>query len=275
MCSSDLGNTTTFHRKVVPAASLGSVTTDTDGQVGGSANFNSAKVEVSDLALNGEAGAQTTVSMWIQANPEGGWEMLIASDRYDMVMLNGDIGFNTAGGDLFGTDASELADGEWHQIVGVFTNGDVTQNTIYIDGVEQEMSQIQGTPNNSVANIDSSSGSLHFGSWGANDNYRFSGSMDEVKVYDGVLSNDEINQLHDLESANLKWDATTLTTDEDAALVIDPASLLANDFDVDGDVIAITSVQDAQNGSVEIDGDGNVVFTPSENYNGEDRKSVG
>ena len=253
----------------VPAASLGTVSTDTDGQVGDSADFNSAKVKVSDLALNGEAGAQTTVSMWIQANPEGGWEMLVASDRYDMVMLNGDIGFNTAGGDLFGTDASELADGEWHQIVGVFTNGDVTQNTIYIDGVEQEMSQIQGTPNNSVANIDSSSGSLHFGSWGANDNYRFSGSMDEVKVYDGVLSNDEINQLHDLESANQKWDANTLTTDEDVALVIAPASLLANDSDVDGDVITITSVQDAQNGSVEIDGDGNVVFTPLENYNGE------
>jgi Ca2+-binding RTX toxin-like protein len=110
---------------------------------------------------------------------------------------------------------------------------------------------------------------MYFGSWGANNNYRFSGSMDEVKVYDGVLSNGEINELHDIESANIKWDATTLTTDEDAALVIDPASLLANDTDIDGDTIIIASVQDAQNGEVEIDVDGNVVFTPSENYNGE------
>jgi len=253
----------------VPTATVGSVTAESDGQIGDAADFNAAKVEASGLSLNGDPGAQTTVSMWIQANPEGGWEMLAASDHYDMVMLNGDIGFNTARGDMFGTDASELADGEWHHVVGVFTNGDVTQNTIHIDGVEQEMSQIQGTPSSASANIDSSSGSLYFGSWGANDSYRFSGSMDEVKVFDGALSSDEIGMLHDIESANIKWDGTALQTDEDVALVINPDSLLANDTDVDGDVISITSVQDAQHGTVEIDGDGNVVFTPDENYNGE------
>ena len=253
----------------VPTALVGSVAAESSGQVGDAADFSSAKVEVSDLALNGDAGAQTTVSMWIQGDPEGGWEMLAASDRYDMVMSNGDIGFNTAQGDMFGTDASELADGEWHHIVGVFTNGDVSQNTIHIDGVAQEMSQIRGTPNNNAANIDSSDGSLHFGSWGANDNYRFSGSMDEVKVYDGALSNDEIGQLHDIESANIKWDGTSLQTEEDVTLVIDPTSLLANDKDVDGDVISLVSVQDAENGTVEIDAEGNVAFTPAENYNGE------
>ncbi|VAW50728.1 T1SS secreted agglutinin (RTX) [hydrothermal vent metagenome] len=253
----------------VPTAIVGSVVVESDGQISDAANFSSAKVEVSGLSLSGDAGAQTTVSMWIQANPEGGWEMLAASDRYDMVMLNGDIGFNTAGGDLFGTDASELADGEWHQVVGVFTNGDVSQNSIYIDGVEQSMSQIQGTPNNGVANIDSSSGNMYFGSWGANNNYRFSGSMDEVKVFDGVLSSDEIKNLYDIEAASTKWDTTTLSTSEDTALVIDPSTLLANDTDVDGDTLSIISVQDAQNGTVEIDAGGNIIFTPAENYNGE------
>ena len=253
----------------VPAAVLGSVTTESDGQLGDAADFTSAKVEVSGLALNGDAGAQTTVSMWIQANPEGGWEMLAASDRYDMVMLNGNIGFNTARGDMFGADASELADGEWHHVVGVFTNGDVSQNTIHIDGVAQEMSQIQGTPSNTSANINSSGGSLFFGSWGANDNYSFSGSMDEVKVFDGALSSSEISTLHVIESSNIKWDGTSLLTDEDVSLVIDPSSLLTNDMDVDGDVISIVSVQDAESGTVEIDGDGNVVFTPDTNYNGE------
>ncbi|MBL4712650.1 MAG: tandem-95 repeat protein, partial [Gammaproteobacteria bacterium] len=253
----------------VPSAIVGSVTVEGDGQIGSAADFSAAKVEASGLDLNSAAGAKTTVSMWIQANPEGGWEMLAASDRYDMVMLNGDIGFNTARGDMFGSDASELADGEWHHIVGVFTNGDITQNQIFIDGVEQAMSQIQGTPNNGAANIDSSNGSMFFGSWGANDNYRFSGSMDEVKVFDGVLSNQEINTLHNLEAANIKWDATTLTTDEDTALFIDPATLLANDLDVDGDTLSIVSVQDAENGVVMIDGDGNIIFTPDENYSGE------
>ncbi len=253
----------------VPTASLGSVTTNSGGQVNDSADFSSAKVKVSGMDLNGDPGAQTTVSMWIQANPSGDWEMLAASDRYDMVMLNGDIGFNTAGGDLYGTDASELADGEWHHVVGVFTNGDVSQNSIYIDGVTQEMSQIQGAPNNSAANIDSIGGSLFFGSWGANNDYTFSGSMDEVKVYDGALSSDEITTLHNIESANIKWDTTSLSTDEDVSLVINPATLLSNDIDVDGDVLSIASVQDAQHGTVEIDVDGNVVFTPDANYSGE------
>ena len=253
----------------VPNAVLGSISAESAGQVGEGADFTNAKVEVSGLDLNSDAGAQTTVSMWVQGNPSGGWEMLAASDRYDMVMLNGDIGFNTARGDLFGTDASELADGEWHHVVGVFTNGDVSQNIIYIDGVEQEMSQIQGTPSSSSANIDSSGGSLYFGSWGANNNYTFTGSMDEVKVFNGALSSDEVSTLHDIESSNSKWDGTSLLTDEDVALVIDPSTLLANDIDVDGDVMSITSVQDAQNGSVEIDADGNVVFTPDANYNGE------
>ncbi len=253
----------------VPVATLGSVSTEANGQVGDAADFSSAKVEVSGLNLNGDPGGQTTVSMWIQANPSGGWEMLAASDRYDMVMLNGDIGFNTAGGDMFGSDASELTDGQWHHVVGVFTNGDVTQNSIHIDGVAQEMSQIQGTPSSTRANIDSSGGSLFFGSWGANNNYTFTGSMDEVKVYDGVLSSDEITTLHNIESANIKWDTTSLSTDEDVSLVINPTTLLSNDIDVDGDILSIASVQDAQHGTVEIDVDGNVVFSPDANYNGE------
>ena len=58
-----------------------------------------------------------------------------------------------------------------------------------------------------------------------------------------------------------------LTTNEDQALVIEPATLLGNDTDVDGDTLSIISVQDAQNGDVAIV-DGKVVFTPAPNFNG-------
>ncbi len=58
-----------------------------------------------------------------------------------------------------------------------------------------------------------------------------------------------------------------LTTDEDTPLTIDPAVLLGNDVDVDGDTLTITSVQGAVNGSVALV-DGKVVFTPAENFNG-------
>jgi len=54
---------------------------------------------------------------------------------------------------------------------------------------------------------------------------------------------------------------------EDTALTINPAALLANDQDGDGDALTITSVQDAVNGSVAIV-NGSIVFTPAANYHG-------
>jgi len=59
----------------------------------------------------------------------------------------------------------------------------------------------------------------------------------------------------------------TRSTNEDTALTITPASLLANDTDVDGNPLTITSVGGATNGTVALVG-GNVVFTPNANYNG-------
>ncbi|MGF1454420.1 MAG: tandem-95 repeat protein [Alphaproteobacteria bacterium] len=54
---------------------------------------------------------------------------------------------------------------------------------------------------------------------------------------------------------------------EDTQLVLDPAVLLANDFDVDGDPFRFLSVQDAVNGSVTFDG-AQIIFTPTPNFDG-------
>ncbi|MGI3171604.1 Ig-like domain-containing protein, partial [Pseudooceanicola sp. C21-150M6] len=56
------------------------------------------------------------------------------------------------------------------------------------------------------------------------------------------------------------------STDEDAPVTID---VLANDTDVDGDPLTIQSVEQPANGTVEIV-DGKLVYTPDENFNGED-----
>ena len=50
--------------------------------------------------------------------------------------------------------------------------------------------------------------------------------------------------------------------------VILASELLANDEDPDGDVIDISSVQNAEHGTVSLDVDGNVVFTPDADYYG-------
>ncbi len=65
-------------------------------------------------------------------------------------------------------------------------------------------------------------------------------------------------------------DDSGFTTLEDAALVIDPADLLANDTDPNDDTLVLDSVERFPlNGKVSINQDGMVVFTPRSDYNGE------
>jgi len=60
----------------------------------------------------------------------------------------------------------------------------------------------------------------------------------------------------------------SVTTAEDTAITIPLSQLLLNDSDVDGDAISVTTVQGATHGTAQLDGNGNVVFTPATNYNG-------
>ena len=61
-----------------------------------------------------------------------------------------------------------------------------------------------------------------------------------------------------------------ITVDEGGVLTLTPENLLNNDFDVDGDPIAIMEVNATENthGTVELDENGNIVFTPDADYNG-------
>ncbi|MFL6691626.1 MAG: cadherin-like domain-containing protein, partial [Ramlibacter sp.] len=54
---------------------------------------------------------------------------------------------------------------------------------------------------------------------------------------------------------------------EDVPLVIAPATLLANDTDVDGDALTLTAVDNGSGGTVALSG-GNIVFTPNPNFYG-------
>lgn len=61
----------------------------------------------------------------------------------------------------------------------------------------------------------------------------------------------------------------TLNGTEDQVLNITAQSLLDNDSDADGDTLSIASVGNAVGGTVVLNQDGSVTFTPDENYNGE------
>ncbi|MCB1887925.1 MAG: tandem-95 repeat protein, partial [Rhodocyclaceae bacterium] len=58
------------------------------------------------------------------------------------------------------------------------------------------------------------------------------------------------------------------TTQEDVPVTFTAAELLANDSDIDGDTLTIDSVGPATNGTVVLNPDGTVTFTPTANFNG-------
>ncbi|MDO8607286.1 MAG: cadherin-like domain-containing protein [Phaeospirillum sp.] len=60
----------------------------------------------------------------------------------------------------------------------------------------------------------------------------------------------------------------TASTNEDTALTITAASLLAGATDVDGDVLTVSFVSNAVGGAAVLNGDGTVTFTPTANFNG-------
>ncbi|MBL3529368.1 MAG: cadherin-like domain-containing protein, partial [gamma proteobacterium endosymbiont of Lamellibrachia anaximandri] len=63
--------------------------------------------------------------------------------------------------------------------------------------------------------------------------------------------------------------SSAFTTEEETALTLQSSDLLDNDTDVDGDSLTIASAQDASHGTVSIDSDGEITFTPDADYTGE------
>ena len=62
--------------------------------------------------------------------------------------------------------------------------------------------------------------------------------------------------------------ADVASTAEDTAVTVLAADLLANDDDLDGDVLSLTSVSNPVNGTVQLDVNGDVVFTPDADFYG-------
>ena len=62
--------------------------------------------------------------------------------------------------------------------------------------------------------------------------------------------------------------ADKVATNEDTSFAIAAATLTANDSDPNNDPISLTAVSNAINGTVALDNNNNVVFTPAANFSG-------
>jgi hypothetical protein len=100
---------------------------------------------------------------------------------------------------------SNIGDGEWHFIVGVLNTG--VDAKIYVDG------QLENTDTDSIPTSILPSGDLYIGRDGtAEAELRWNGLIDEVRIYNRALSEDEVQTLYDdCEHATYSLKKRTLT----------------------------------------------------------------
>ncbi len=152
---------------------------------------NGGAFTIPNLPVSLTNGDKTSVAFWMYWDGSNS-VMPIGWVYHDLWFVNGSFGFNTGNSDVFGISSAGLANG-WHHVVAVFTNGNVTGNKLYIDGVDQTLSQQRSTPNTSRASV---STTLRIGGWQASNSYRFSGQIDEVKVYRGEVTQPIVTSLY-------------------------------------------------------------------------------
>ena len=157
----------------------------------GSIYYNGTATGYTDFTFPLNGATTITVEMWVFPTAFSGG-MFFGFYNYDIYTYNNAIGYNTAAGDVFGLTATQASGclNNWKHYVFVMKEGSVTNNKIYLNGVNQTLSQILASPNN--ANASFSNGVGRIGSWGINTNYIQPMYVTKFKVYNRELTPAEI-----------------------------------------------------------------------------------
>ena len=162
---------------------------------GGSIVFNGTSSYANFNANIGSTNV-VTLDMWVKTNslnsPTGA--MYFGFNMYDAWTYQGGIGYNTGAGDLYGitsTKVNELGvEGAWKHLVFVMYAGSKTNNKIYVNGINETLSQIQGTFNATNSNFNSGAGRIS--SWRNDFNWYMNLNVASFKIYNRELSQQEI-----------------------------------------------------------------------------------
>jgi len=157
----------------------------------GSMYFNGASTAYSNFSCNLNGTSTVTVEMWVYPTYLAGG-MFFGFYRYDVFTTGGGLGYNTAGGDLYGLNSTQTSGfvNTWKHYVFVMNAGSVTSNKIYVNGVSQSLALRTGTIQ--TANTNFNGGIGRIACW-ANDNaYMQQMYMTKFKIYDRELTQAEI-----------------------------------------------------------------------------------
>lgn len=203
-------------------------------------SFSSGSIAIEGLPVSTNTGDKTTVTFWMRWDGTSG-SMPIGWSFYDLWFSNGSFGFNTWNNDIYGISSSSLSGG-WHHISAEFTNGSnvVTSNRLWVDGVEQNLTQRVGSPSSNTRSVGSS---LRLGGAENSSFYRFHGDLDEVRVYSQTLVTSQVvnimSETHpcgDVESATY----FSISHDNNASYCLNE-SLIVSARDADTGVVSAYS----------------------------------
>jgi hypothetical protein len=161
---------------------------------GGSIVFNGTSSYANFRANIGSTNV-ITVEMWVKTssltNPIG---MFFGFGFYNVWTNGGNIGYNTAAGDLYGMNTTQVDNvgviGIWKHFVFVLHSGSKNNNKIYVNGEAQTMSQIFNSFNSVNANFNMGEGRIS--SWRNDFNWLMDMNVANFKVYSRELSQQEI-----------------------------------------------------------------------------------
>ena len=188
-------------------------------------------------------------------------------------------GWNREGGSWSSTYLStdEIYSNTWHHVALVL-DAEAGNNTLqpgaftaYLDGekiAEGEGVELDSHKDNIGIGGLNETTRFHNEEVQTNKEYSLAGSLDELRVYNRALSAKEVSLLFALNHKPIATDDESVTI-ENTEVILFQDSLLANDTDLDGNILSLTSVDNAVNGSVTINNSGNVVFTPKPNFDGD------
>jgi hypothetical protein len=183
------------------------------GKLGNALSFDGSNdtVTLTSVPVNTTSNATNTISFWMYKKAGGGnvYSMAVGFTAYDLGFYDSGVnhyfGFNTGAGDLYGITNPGFED-EWVHVVALVRNGDAKLNKIYINGVEQTLSQKAGTTGSKTITQN-----MRISGWYTDTSYKFNGYIDDVRIYNRALSAAEVAGLYNSGGAKISGATTAVT----------------------------------------------------------------
>ncbi|MDD5400061.1 MAG: tandem-95 repeat protein [Sulfurimonas sp.] len=146
---------------------------------------------------------------------------------------------------------------------------DVVANDTDLDGtIDPTTVTITTDPTNGIVSVNTITGEVTYtpnANYVGADSFAYTVQDNEGAVSSPATVSLNVTSVNDAPVAN----DDTAETQEDTAITLTASDVLSNDTDADGGVLTITGVSNAVNGSVVLNPNGTITFTPASNYHGD------